>query len=192
VAGFDSAYLGVPPWDIGRPQSEVVRLEAEGAIRGTVLDCGCGTGENALFLAEHGHEVWGVDASARAIRKAEGKARGRSAAARFVNADALKLGALGRTFDSLIDCGLFHVFSDDDRVKYVRSLSAVSRSGTTLFLLCFSDRQPGSSGPRRITQEEIRKAFLEEWLVRSIQAAAFESNSGSDPIKAWLAQIVRA
>jgi len=58
---FEKAYHGTPPWDIGRPQREFVRLEEAGKISGDVLDVGCGTGENALFLAGCGHAVWGVD-----------------------------------------------------------------------------------------------------------------------------------
>ncbi len=64
---FDSAYRGTPPWDIGRPQRELVKLEESGAIVGDVLDAGCGTGENSLFLASRGHKVLGVDSSERAI-----------------------------------------------------------------------------------------------------------------------------
>ena len=144
--GFDSAYLGIPPWDIGRPQDEIVRLEKEGELRGSVLDCGCGTGENALYLASQGHEVWAVDASPNAIRKAESKAKARGIAAKFLIVDALNLSGLGRTFSNVIDCGLFHVFSDQDRERYVSSLASVTAPGAKLVLLCFSDLQPGDSG----------------------------------------------
>ncbi|HZP89453.1 MAG TPA: hypothetical protein VFC04_00470, partial [Actinomycetota bacterium] len=53
---FETAYGGSPAWDIGRPQPAVVRLEEAGEITGSVIDLGCGTGENALFLASRGHE----------------------------------------------------------------------------------------------------------------------------------------
>lgn len=191
MGGFDSAYLGTPPWDIGGPQPEIVQLEEHGALNGTVLDCGCGTGENALFLAGRGHEVWGVDASPRAIRKAESKARERSAAAKFLVLDALDLGRLGRTFDCVIDCGLFHVFSDEDRQRYISSLASVTLPGSRLVILCFSDLQPGDSGPRRVSKAEIRSSFQAGWKVRSIRAAAFDTNLSRDPVKAWLSEIVR-
>lgn len=195
MSGFDSAYRGVPPWDIGKPQEEIVRLEEHGALRGSVLDCGCGTGENALYLAARGHEVWGVDASPNAIRKADAKARARAAGgapgARFLVADALNLGELGRMFDTIIDCGLFHVFSDRDRERYVSSLESVTAPGTKLVLLCFSDLQPGDSGPRRVSREEIRLSFRKGWNVEDIRAAAFETNLDGDPAKAWLSEIVR-
>jgi cyclopropane fatty-acyl-phospholipid synthase-like methyltransferase len=191
MRGFDSAYLGVPPWDIGKPQGEIVRLEEQGAIRGFVLDCGCGTGENALYLAGRGHEVWGIDASPNAIRKAEAKAKDRGLAVKFLTIDALDLGALGRTFDTVIDCGLFHVFSDPERERYVSSLASVTASGTKLVLLCFSDLQPGDSGPRRISKVEILQAFDKGWKVQDIRPAALETNMGRDPVKAWLSEIIR-
>ncbi len=192
MSGFDSAYLGIPPWDIGRPQDEIVKLEKEGKFRGSVLDCGCGTGEHALFLASQGYEVWGVDASPNAIRKAESKARDRGLATQFIIADALDLKGLGRTFDTVIDCGLFHVFSDQDRARYVSSLASVTATRAKLVLLCFSDLQPGDYGPRRVTKAEIRRAFEKGWHIQDIRAAAFETNMGKEPVKAWLSEIVRA
>jgi cyclopropane fatty-acyl-phospholipid synthase-like methyltransferase len=191
MSGFDSAYLGVPPWDIGRPQAEVVRLEKEGARRGSVLDCGCGTGENALYLANRGHEVWGIDASPNAIRKAEAKAKDRGIAVKFLTVDALDLGALGRAFDIVIDCGLFHVFSDPDRERYVSSLATVTAPGAKLVLLCFSDLQSGDYGPRRVSKSEIRRAFDKGWHVQDIRAAVLETNQEGDPAKAWLCEIIR-
>ena len=71
---FEKAYQERPPWDIGRPQQEIVRLEKTGQITGTVLDVGCGTGDNALFLASCGHEVVGLDSVERAIEAARRKA----------------------------------------------------------------------------------------------------------------------
>jgi SAM-dependent methyltransferase len=191
VKGFDSAYLGVPPWDIGKPQGEIVQLEQERRLRGSVLDCGCGTGENALYLASRGHEAWGIDASPNAIRKAESKARDRGIAVKFLTADALGLGDLERTFDTVIDCGLFHVFSDHDRDRYVSSLASVMAPGAKLVLLCFSDLQAGDSGPRRISKTAILQAFDKGWSVLDIRAAALETNLGNDPVKAWLSEIVR-
>jgi cyclopropane fatty-acyl-phospholipid synthase-like methyltransferase len=192
MSGFDSAYLGVPPWDIGKPQPEIIRLEEEGGIRGSVLDCGCGTGENALYLAGRDYEVWGIDISPNAIRKAKAKARVKSAAAKFLIADALDLKGLGHTFDTVVDCGLFHVFSDQDRERYVSSLSAVTASGSKLVLLCFSDLQPGDYGPRRVRRAEIEQAFAKGWRVQEIRAAVFETNISADPIKAWLGVVIRS
>ena len=176
--GFRFCISRRPPWDIGKPQSEIVRLEQEGKLRGSVLDCGCGTGENALYLASRGHEVWGIDASPNAIRKAESKAKDRGIAVKFLTVDALDLGGLGRTFDAVIDCGLFHVFSDPDRERYVSSLASVTAPGAKLVVLCFSDLQPGDQGPRRVSQAEIRQAFDKGWKVQDIRAADLRNEHG--------------
>lgn len=96
---FEKAYKGKPPWDIGRPQREFVHLEESGKISGDVLDVGCWTGDNALYLAGRGHEVWAVDSAPAAIETARQKAEERSLAATFLVKDALHLHEIGRTFD---------------------------------------------------------------------------------------------
>jgi len=187
---FESAYLGTPPWDIGRPQPAIVRLAATGQITGSILDVGCGTGENVLYLAEHGYAAAGVDGAPTAINKARAKAKRRGLNASFEVADALNLPTPERQFDTLIDSGLFHVFSDDERPRFRESLGRVVRSGGTYFLMCFSDHQPGDWGPRRVTQAEIRAVFGDGWRVNSIEPSVFETNLGE--AQAWLATISRS
>src|SRR3990170_7567446 len=130
MTGFDFAYVGPPPpWDIGRPQPAFVRLAAQGAIVGPVLDAGCGTGENALHFAGLGFEVTGLDAAPTAIAAARAKAAQRGLAVEFIVCDALALGQVGRTFATIIDCGLFHVFGHADRATYVAGLAAAVEAG---------------------------------------------------------------
>ncbi len=121
---FNSIYQGDAPWDLSRPQKEFVRLEEAGEIVGSVLDVGCGTGENALFLSARGHEVWGIDFTSNAIKKARDKATERNPNVTFLTRNVLDLHALGRVFDTVIDSGLFHVFSDEERPLFVTSLAA--------------------------------------------------------------------
>ena len=90
--------------------------------------------------------MWGIDASPNATRKAEAKAKDRGIAVKFLTIDAMDLGGLGRTFDTVIDCGLFHVFSDQGRERYVSNLASVRAQGSMLVILCFSDSQPGDWG----------------------------------------------
>ena len=188
---FEAAYLSLPPWDIGRPQGEIIRLAEEGEIRGAVLDAGCGTGENALFLANLGYEVTGIDAVGAAIRKANEKSRGRRVPAVFLEWDALEISGLGKRFDTVIDCGLFHVFSDEERLLYVEGLSSILPTGGTYRMLCFSEMEPGDWGPRRVTQNEIREVFARGWRVASIREARFETNLGPEGCGAWLSSITR-
>ena len=188
---FDAMYEGTPPWDIGRPQGEFVRLEAAGEIKGSVLDIGCGTGENALFLAGRGHEVWGIDFAPTAIEKAKVKAKQRGLKATFRVADALQLQKLGRTFDAVIDSGLFHTFDDGDRSQFPRSLASVLPRGGRYLMMCFSEREPGDWGPRRVTQAEIRQTFTKGWEIESITAAKFEAIVEGGGAEAWLSRITR-
>ena len=190
--GFDEMYAGVPPWDIGRAQPEVVRIADAGGFPEPVIDVGCGTGENALELASRGLEVLGIDASPRAIEAARAKASQRGSSAEFLVADALSLGSLDRRFQTALDCGVFHVFEDHERPVYVGSLASALRPGGVLHLLCFSDRQPGSFGPRRVTKQELWDSFADGWNMMQIVAATFVTNLPELQAKAWRATIVRA
>jgi len=87
--------------------------------------------------------------------------------ATFLVMDALALKELPENFDSVIDSGLFHVFSDEDRQHYVQGLWSVLKPGGRLFLLCFSDAEPGDQGPRRVSRKEIEEAFTDGWAVAS-------------------------
>jgi cyclopropane fatty-acyl-phospholipid synthase-like methyltransferase len=195
-SGWDESYTGSTPapWDIGRPQPAFVRLADEGRLRGRLLDSGCGTGENTLMAAVRGAEAVGVDVAAPAIERARTKAAERGVAARFEVADALDLGRLGLTFDTIIDSGVFHVFDDDDRARYVASLASVLEPGGTCYLMCFSDRQPGDWGPRRVRRDELIDAFSDGWTIDSITAGTFDVNPvmGTDTVQAWLAVIQRS
>jgi len=194
--GWDTVYApgaAPPPWDIGRPQQAFLRLADRGLLSGRLLDAGCGTGEHALLAAARGAEAMGVDISPRAIAKARDKAAERGLPARFEVADVLSLEQLGMTFDTVIDSGVFHVFDDQDRARYVTSLGSVLRPDGCCYLMCFSDRKPGGYGPRRISQDELRTAFADGWTVDSIEADTFEVNPGmpAPTAQAWLAAIRR-
>ena len=106
----------------------------------------------------------------------------------------LDLGRLGLTADTVIDSGVFHVFDDKDRARYVASLAAVLRPAGVCYLMCFSDRQPGTWGPRRVRADDLRAAFSDGWAVESITADTFDVNpmNGTTQVQAWLAVIRRA
>ena len=180
-------------WDIGRPQPAFVRLADKGLLAGLLLDAGCGTGENSLLAASRGADVVGIDLSPTAIARAREKASERGLAARFEVADALDLERLAFTVDTVIDSGVFHVFNDDDRARYVTSLAAALKPGGVCYLVCFSDRQPRTWGPRRVRADELRAAFSDGWVVESLTADNFDINpvEGTTRVEAWLATITR-
>jgi len=194
---WDASYTAdaPPPWDIGRPQPVFVKLAHDGLLSGRVLDAGCGTGEHALLAASRGADALGIDLSPTAIGRARAKAAERDLPARFEVADVLDLRPPGPgSFDVVIDSGLFHVFSDVERPRYVASLASVVRQRGTCYLMCFSDRQPGDWGPRRVRQEEIAEAFSDGWTVASITAATCEINpiEGVTQAQVWLAALNRS
>jgi SAM-dependent methyltransferase len=188
---FDAMYAGTPPWDIGRPQPAFLELAEAGALRGRVLDVGCGTGEHALMAAALGFPATGIDAAATAITIAESKARDRQLSARFLVGDALELGALGEQFDTVLDCGLFHIFDDDDRPRFVDSLRAAIPAGGRYFMLCFSDRQPGDWGPRRVREGEIRATVADGWTVDVIEPTRIDITIDPEGAQAWLVALTR-
>ena len=191
VGRFEAAYEATPPWDIGAPQPAFAKLAADGRLRGRVLDVGCGTGEHVLLAAEVGCEAVGMDIAPRAIRLAEAKATQRRLGARFIVEDARHLGSLGEHFDIAVDCGLFHVFDDADRPPFVESLAQMVRPGGRYFMLCFSEEEPPGWGPRRVTQAEIRVAFVHGWDVETIETTELHVTVRTEPIRAWFATIRR-
>src|SRR5664280_1592180 len=188
---FDSSYEGTPPWDIGHPQPAFLALARSGTVAGSVLDIGCGTGEHALMAAGLGLVATGIDLSPRAIRLAEQKAQERNLDPRFLVADALELESRSDRYDTVLDCGLFHVFDDRDRARFVRALSSIVVPDGRYFMLCFSDQQPGDWGPRRVSKAEIQSSFADGWRVVSVESSRIEITIDPEGAHAWLAVITR-
>jgi cyclopropane fatty-acyl-phospholipid synthase-like methyltransferase len=169
---FESAYAGQAPWDIGRSQKAL--LDVADRIAGSVLDAGCGTGENALYFAGRDCQVTGIDFLEEPITRARRKTTERGLPATFLVKDALTLKDWTERFDNVIDSGLFHVFSDEDRRHYVEGLATVLEPGGRLFLLCFSDEEPGTRGPRRVSKQELHAAFAQGWAIESVEPSRDE------------------
>ena len=193
-SAWEGAYSrGWAPWDVGHPQPAFVALADAGEIASPVLDSGCGTGEHALLFASRGMTAVGVDISGTAIARANEKAAERALECEFVVGDVLALDRLGRRFRTIVDSGVFHVFDDANRERYVKSLAGAIEDGGVAHVLCFSERTPGTDGPRRVTQAEIRAAFADGWDVQQIEEARFDvrPDFSSERPYAWLARIVR-
>ena len=173
-ATFEDLYAGRAPWDIGKPQGRFA------------------------VIAARGLRVVGIDFVGEAIQRARAKAAERGLAVEFLVKDATALAGWGERFASVIDCGLFHVFSDEDRRRYVRGLAEVVEPGSRLFLLCFSDEEPGTEGPRRVSRQELYDAFADGWEVESVQPVQVEVNPEFTEVKfsqggpkAWFAVVRR-
>ena len=190
---WDASYRnGSAPWDVGQPQPAIVRVASEGGFAGAVLDAGCGTGENALHLAALGLSVLGVDVAETALAIARRKAHDRGIEVQFVAADAFQLARLGRRFETVLDCGLFHTFDGDERPGYVASLASVTEHDGTLYVLCFSD-DGTDTGPQPVSQEELRAAFnpTTGWKITAIESDRVQTRFHDAGAPAWFATIKR-
>jgi SAM-dependent methyltransferase len=171
--GFTKIYSdGNPPWEIGKPQPPFV--EVADKVTGPVLDSGCGTGNTSLFFSARGLKVTGIDFVEEAIRRARTKAAERGLTVEFLVMDAMKLGEWDERFASVIDSGLFHIYSGDERKRYIQGLAHVLKSGGRLFLFSFSDKLPPEMGG--VSERELYDIFSEGWDIESLQLVQGELN----------------
>lgn len=171
--------VGFTPWDQDHVPAELSALvEGPTALApGRALDVGCGTGTQAVYLAEHGWQVTGVDAVERALAQARRRAGDKGVEVRWVAGDVASLSTLGLGdgFNLVHDRGCFHDLSDAARDGYMRGVRELAASGATLLLLAFARRERGI-GPSGASEEEIQRRFREGWDLVSVQ-----SDSGPTP-----------
>ena len=125
---FFISYLGNPPWDTGISPPELTEYIEENKP-GRALDLGCGTGTNAITLAEHGWETTGVDFSMRAIRIARQKSEKVGVKIRFYKDEVSKLKSIDGKFDLILDIGCFHSLSKNDKNRYIERLPRLLNKG---------------------------------------------------------------
>jgi SAM-dependent methyltransferase len=191
---WDASYQDGPaPWDIEKPQPAIVQLAKAGGFAGTVLDAGCGSGENTLYLASLGIPILGVDVAENALEMARRKAQERGIEAEFAVGDGLQLEGLGRSFRTVLDCGLFHTFDAEERLRYVEGLTSVTEDGGRVHILCFSD-EGADAGPHPVSRRELKAAFSSShgWATAAVQSERIHTRfHGDDGAPAWLATMSR-
>jgi SAM-dependent methyltransferase len=194
---FDAAYRQGPPWDIGEPQPALIALLDEYPPTGPVLDVGCGSGDLALFLAERGLSVLGVDLAEAAIAQAQAKAAKASPDARqlvqFRVADGLHLARIPEPFQAVVDSGFFHFFGPVERRQFAQELGGKLPSGGRYYVLGFAIDTPMPNAPREMRAEELRALFAVEqgWRILALRPAQFVTRLARGNIPAIAACVER-
>jgi len=149
---FELQYLlKKPPWDTGISPPELIEF-LDNNPPGRALDLGCGTGTNALTMAQYGWDVVGIDISSRAIKKAQQKTNSVGANVLFLQGDVTELKGVDGTFDLILDIGCFHAISIPSKKKYAENLSKFLRPDGTFLLYTWLQQE--IDGDKTRTPEE--------------------------------------
>lgn len=155
---WDAYYQGgAAPWETKHSSTELRRVIAEEKLQPCqTIELGCGTGINAVWLAQQGFEVTAVDISPRAIEKARGRAAEAGVKIRFVVADVLDLKEVSDTYAFFFDRGCYHVVREFDVQAYLRTLWQLTVPGSLGLVLTGNARETYEDGPPVVTEEKLR------------------------------------
>jgi SAM-dependent methyltransferase len=171
---------GDSPWDTGQPSSELVRvLREEGIAPCRALELGCGTGTNAVWLAQQGFDVTAVDLAPLALERAEARARAAGVKVRLVAASVLELPDLGGPFPFFFDRGCYHVVRRVDVGAYLRTLERAAAPGSTGLVLAGNACEPHTPGPPVVSEQEIRDELGRVFEIVRLREFRFDSDKGS-------------
>jgi SAM-dependent methyltransferase len=172
---------GHPPWDTGRASSELIRIVEEERIDPCrTIELGCGTGTNAIWLAERGFEVSAIDLVPLAIEKAIDRAAKAGVKVRFLSLNLLELPDLGEPFDFLFDRGCYHAVRREDATGYLNAVDRLLRSGARGLILAGNAKEPHDPGPPVVTEEELRSELGSRFEIVKLNEFRFDADLGSD------------
>jgi SAM-dependent methyltransferase len=148
------------PWDIGRASADLKQTVENGTLRPCrVVELGCGTGNDSIYLASRGFDVTAIDIAPSAISQAEKKAKAAGVKVRWLHADVLDPPKL-EPFDLIYDRGCYHGVRRQNAAGYVATLRRLSRPGTQVLILAGNANEPPPhSGPPRVREADIRADF---------------------------------
>jgi SAM-dependent methyltransferase len=182
---WDESYAsGELPWDTGEPEPLLVEFVTSGGIRPTpTLEIGAGTGTNALWLAERGFNVVGIDVAPLAVERANAKLDGRDLSCRFQTLDILAAEPLDGPFHFVFDRGCFHVFDEpEERARFAaRIAAALVPGGLWLSLIGSTEGGPREVGPPQRSAREVALAIEPALEIVELRAAEFSDHGA----KAW-------
>lgn len=142
---FSLWYFGRPPWDSGITPPELWDF-IHNHPAGRAIDLGCGSGTNAIALAQNGWQATGVDFAGRAIQMAKRKAQNAGATIDFRVGDVTRLRDVEGPFDLALDMGCFHSLTVSQRLAYLHNLERLLAAGGFWLLYGFfkPDARPGA------------------------------------------------
>lgn len=184
---WDAAYrVGAPPWDTGSPAEELVRLIDNGAVRPCeVLDIGCGTGANAVFLAKRRFDVTAVDVSPLAIERARVRCERENALVRFVCGSVFDFSKSSDKFDFILDVGFYHFIRQVDLQKYLDTLWWLTKPGTSCLVLAGAPSEPADNGPPQVSEDDLRFELGRLFEMVDLHPFRFAANSRADGFPGW-------
>lgn len=179
IAWNDRYRDGILPWDTGRPSTELQQLLAQQAIRpGRALELGCGTGTNAVWLAQQGFDVTGVDVAPLAVEQAQQRAQAAGVQARFIAADLFQLPDLGPPFEFFFDRGCYHAVRREMPDAYAPAISKQLAPGARGLILAGNAREPHEPGPPVVTEELIRNELGAAFNILDLHEFRFDEVPG--------------
>ena len=180
----ESYASGQLPWDTGQPEPLLVEFVTAGNVMPTrTLEIGAGTGTNAIWLAERGFDVLGVDVSPLAVERAHVKMGNRALRCRFATLDFLAAPPREGPFQFVFDRGCFHVFDEPgERERFAAQVAAVlSSGGVWLSLIGSTEGPPREVGPPRRSAREVTLAIEPALEIVELRSAEFHGHGA----KAW-------
>jgi SAM-dependent methyltransferase len=180
----ESYASGQVPWDTGQPEPLLVEFVASSGVKPSpTLEIGTGTGTNAIWMAERGFDVLGVDVSPLAVERARARMEGRSLPCRFEALDFLAATPPGGPFPFVFDRGCFHVFDEpDERQRFAaRVAAALAPGGLWLSLIGSTEGSPREVGPPRRSAVEVILAIEPALEVVELRSTEFHGSNA----KAW-------
>lgn len=186
---------GTPPWETGSPSAELARVIMQQLIApGRVLELGCGSGINAVWLAQQGFEVTAVDFNALAIAKARARAAAAKVKVHFEQADVLDLPDLGPAFPFFFDRGCFHSVRhlDGGANRYVKNLQQATAAGATGLILTGNAKEKQDPGPPVVSEADLRAELEPTFKIVQLREFRFDVPYGSSGPLAWSCLLRRA
>lgn len=184
--GEIGASLDMIPWNIQAPQPVFREMEEAGEVAGRVLDVGCGLGDNALFFAERGYQVTGIDVSPSVIDRNRNKARERGLQAEFLVADATTMEGVTGPFGTIVDSALMHCLDEKAQQNYLSALHRICAPGARLHLLCFSDRLPAEIPAYRNSEAYLRATFSQGWRIHRLERRGYATTFTKEKVRSLL------